>query len=452
MPTSQGFLTKCGFRKETDETYNNTAVALTNSSLIPYKSESIQIQLKTKDDESLIGYAGKVGQDIIGKLYSGSIDVVGQYQGLDTLFACVLGHSQYYLGTHQIETTAYRHIYVPDSNLHTDYWKVGEVEYVNDFVINTKKIRRGTLAINKVVSVWEYLSTMINKMTIKGNTEGITFTFDVLAGDLNTNSAVNTISLLNSLTFTSYPTILFQELTATIGDFSISQEVSDILKINEFEITIDNLLQSDLQTSESGLLIEEPVRNGFRSVSGSISFPRYSNDSGWYGNDFINNLINGSNKALKFEFVSSSLAGYEECYKLSIYLPTIKFQSGVPNISNPSVVPHTLNFQAFIPSNYQRGFLEKLYCDETITTTENSKEVAINGLKTEFATAGDTLIIDNGNDKGVYQIESVSVNTCIVDNYMTTTASDLTGRIIHTHRLSEIIIETINKLTTNVLV
>lgn len=99
-----------------------------------------------------------------------------------------------------------------------------------------------------------------------------------------------------------------------------------------FTLTVNNNLVTDDQTSGSGLLIEEPLRNGTYSIGLDLRFQRYNS-----ANKVLFEHIDYDAKLMGDIFFTGSTIESGETYKFNIYMPDMHVINSNVNVNDPGV-------------------------------------------------------------------------------------------------------------------
>jgi hypothetical protein len=267
------------------------------------------------------------------------------------------GNAGYTSGGTAEKYNAAAHIIEGDDYLQDIAWEAADGRNPG-FSATDKKVRRGQIGIAKQVSDWVYYSAYINKLTISGNPNEVTVTVDFIFYD-RVHGSYNS----GSWTMLSGSTaqVLFQQLEVKLGTRSGGEGSMATVRPSSFELSIDNKLKGDDQTTESGVNIEPPVRDGFRETMLKLEFPRYSSDL------YMTTADIDSEMAGKLIFTGPTLAG-GQTYLWGFFMSSLR-HIGAPDasISGPGRVPQTLEFVAekpggsdiFDAGNYEGVALKK---------------------------------------------------------------------------------------------
>lgn len=311
---SQGFLVRGVAGKES--TYG-TGVTVDN--IIPFLSESLN-RAVTKIQAAYLDGSASV-QDIRNSVIEATGDmefelvydeIAGAIIGNDLLFHAMLGSSAF-------DTTH------------------------NEFSPTLQLDESLTIALSKGVSVWEILGAKINTWEISGKAqENIVGSLSLIGQNLlRTGDAgiVNAAAAIAALNPTNRPTQLaFDDLVFRIGAHGAALANSDRVQISEFSLSGNNNLTEPEWASpaENGnaLLTLEPIRNGKREITLSITVPRYAADTFFTGL----NANTAYQAELLFQF-----SGTKE---VNIYLPNIRVTEGDAPTGGPESITQSFTFQA----------------------------------------------------------------------------------------------------------
>ena len=220
-----------------------------------------------------------------------------------------------------------------------------------DGIINLR--RDGTLAIDKVVSVWAWRGVMINTINFKVDQNGLSIDLGLVAFDLDRASAKNTSS--SGWNYSLSPklvqeTIKFAQGVFRIDDYSTGTPLAaaDETRISEFNLSIDNKLLTDGRDSVSQYFITEPMRNGIREVKGSFVMPRYDSDA------MIDKLRAETLQMSDYIFTGSTIVGASN-NSFEFYLRCMKLLNHREEISGAGVVNSRFDFQCIQPSGNPNG-------------------------------------------------------------------------------------------------
>lgn len=352
MAIGAGFSSKTVWKKEGEQGSYGTPVECGADDQAPLITEDLGREIEKELDNTIRHKAGYGGSDITGKLVSGPMTLEAVYRGIESIIVSALGFSNYSASPETVAAGVYKHTFEPAENLHTESWQAGDGILAGDgYLAGDNKVRRGTLCIDKSVSIWEFASAMIEGITIKGDAKGVKVELDLVPYDLDRASAVNTSSAAWSTPNDDWPSILFQDLVLWIDDYSDSVALTsaDAVGISEFEIKLENNLKIE-KDSLSGLYVAEPRRDGKRLITGSFTFPRYENDA------FLDDLDaqNPMMAMLKFTGSQIGATGYYKTFW--VWLSTIRFDEVKAPVGGAGLIPVTHTFTAEIPAAVPAGF------------------------------------------------------------------------------------------------
>jgi hypothetical protein len=352
MAQAAGYKSKTAWRKEDKQGAYGVPIECGANHQAPLVSESLAREIEKELDNVIRHKAGHGASDVLGKLVAGGITIEAVYRGIESIICSVMGFSHYTDSPATIAAGVYKHTFELAENLHTESWAAGDgILAGSGYLAGDNKVRRGTLCADKTISIWEYISTMINSITIKGDSKGVRIELDLIPYNLDRASAVNTTPAAWSIPNSDWESILFQDAVLWIDDYSASVALTnaDAVGISEFEIKLENNLKIE-KDSLSGLYIAEPKREAKRLVTGSFTFPRYENDI------FLNHLDDQISQMamLKFSGPQIGATGY---YKtLWTWLPSLKFDKVDAPLGGPGMLTVTHAFTCELPASVPFGF------------------------------------------------------------------------------------------------
>ncbi len=370
MTIGAGFSSKTAWKKEDKQGAYGTPIECVANNQQPLISEGLARDIEKELDNVIRNKAGYGASDIMSKLVSGPITIEAVYRGIESLIVSAMGFSNYSASPETVDTGVYKHTFELSDNLHTASWAAGDgILAGSGYLAGDNKVRRGTLCIDKSVSIWEFISTMINVLTVRGDSKGIYIDLELIPYDLDRASSTNTSSASWSIPGTDWLSILFQDLILWIDDYSDSVSLSsdDAVGVSEFEIKLENNLRI-AKDSLSGLLIAEPRREAKRMVTGSFTFPRYENDT------FLDDLDAQNAMMAMMKFTGSQIGATGYYRTFWIWLPTIKFDKVDAPMGGSGLIPVSHTFTAEIPAAAPSGF-----------PTQATKEMVIQ-VQNDYAT------------------------------------------------------------------
>jgi len=261
MATGAGYPAVMGAGKET--TFR-TGVAMTDR--IPYLSESLSEQIAMIEDDALIGTAGRNALD------KGPISLTGK---IETELRYTQKSGSYFCGSDLLVALAM-------AGTHT------YASSVNTLKLGDSPAAFATIALNKQVAYWEYLSCYMDGFELSGKVgEHLRADFDAVAYKLLRSGTTNGSTEFAALAASGGKRVLFGDMTFRLGDTADALASGDNIGLKDFKLTLKNNLTGPQFSSpdnsathtDSGLTIQ-PVRNGFREVMLEFTLPRYES-SGW---------------------------------------------------------------------------------------------------------------------------------------------------------------------------
>jgi len=352
MTIGAGFSSKTAWKKEDKQGAYGAPIACGANNQQPLISESLARDIEKELDNVIRYKAGYGAGDVTGKVVTGSITIEAVYRGIESLIVSALGFSNYTGSPETVAGGVYKHTFELANNLHTQSWAAGDgILAGSGYLAGDNKVRRGTLCIDKSVSIWEMISSMIQSITIRGEAKGVYIDLELIPYDLDRASATNTSSTGWTIPANDWLSIIFQDLAMWIDDYSDSVALTsdDAVGISAFEIKLENNLKM-AKDSLSGLYIAEPRREGKRLVTGSFSFPRYENDT------FLDHLVDQAAQMAMLKLTGSQIGATGHYRTFWIWLPTLKFDKVDAPVGGPGLIPVTHTFTCEIPAACPSGF------------------------------------------------------------------------------------------------
>lgn len=192
MALGQGATSKAAFKIENSAWGTSTDCGAGDQ--IHIISESISHAIEQAQAVHKDGNVGAKSLYPIAKKYSGDLLVEAHYAGLESLIACAFGMSHQNYSPVNTSTDAYEHYFEPSSDMSSRLFNAYEMTTPSGTIY-----RKGTLCLEKDVSVWELGSAMINAMNIEAGPERVTFSFTVAGQRIQFDTATNSASTSWSL-------------------------------------------------------------------------------------------------------------------------------------------------------------------------------------------------------------------------------------------------------------
>lgn len=207
-------------------------------------------------------------------------------------------------------------------------------ELTTSFSLKIQKTDTGKL--------WTYLGCKVSSLKISGNAKDqfIIATATIVAKSKSVGAG--TISE----TFTSESLTLMSQLTARLADRADALAGGDAVQITDWELTLDNNIKGDDAVGGSHNILE-PLRNGHRKVSATMTIPRIPSDvyAGYQQNRTPLQCD------LKFD---------DGTKKLEIEIPYLILSDGGDSpISGPEIIPGGFTFDCYVNSTAIMGDVDE---------------------------------------------------------------------------------------------
>lgn len=346
MTTSAGFKTKTVWRKEDTQDAYGTPIECGAGHQVPLVSENLAPEIEKQLDNVIRYKSGYGASDVLSRQVSGDMTLDAVYRGVESILVAGLGFADYTASPETVAGGVYKHTFEVADQLHTESWAAGDgILAGSGYLAGDNKVRRGSVCIDKNVSIWEYISTMVNTLSITGDAKGVRLGLDLIPYNLDRASAVNTDASTWSIPNTDWESVLFQDAELWIDDYSAGTALTsaDAVGISGFEIKLDNQMVIE-KDSRSGLYIAEPQRTGKRLVTGSFTFPRYTNDT------FLNHLDDQTAQMAMLKFTGSEIESTGYYHTLWVWLPTFKFDKIDAPTGGPGMLTVSHEFTCELPA------------------------------------------------------------------------------------------------------
>jgi hypothetical protein len=267
------------------------------------------------------------------------------------------GNGAYTSGGTAERYNAATHIFEGDETIQDQAWN-GNDGRNPGFSANDRKVRRFQLGVAKQVNDHVYSSSFVNKLTIAGNPNEVTITADIVSYDRLKGSYNSASWTLPAVTTAQ---LLFQQAVISLGTRAGGEGGVSIVRPSSLELTIDNKLKPDDQTSASGVKFEQPLRDGHREVMLKLEFPRYNAIAEELFFDLDTEYCG------KVVFTGPAISGTGETYLYGFFMSSLRWSNFDAAVSGPGRIPRTLEFFAekpggsdvFESGNYESVTLRK---------------------------------------------------------------------------------------------
>lgn len=305
-------------------------------------------------DVARVGYTDA---DVLSAAPTVTLHLAPRYRGLEALFACALGLEARRLGAtlmpEQLAPGVYRHLFEVDHHLSTGTGWLAPDDGIeeSDLVEGQRKVRRGTLAVVREVSVWEFLSVMLDELTLAWTVDGGTLSLSGLAHSLTRDSAVNTLTTMQHATLPGGPTVLLTHAVLRMAPYSTETPLDSTHEtgISSWTLTLKNALKGD-GGPRTGLAPDEFERSAPPLVTGTFTLPRYR------ANTLLDAWPATTSYMLDLTFTGGSIGASAYRYQLNLYVPGLVFTQVEPTGPTPSRAQVAVAWQAVTPAERPAGF------------------------------------------------------------------------------------------------
>lgn len=153
------------------------------------------------------------------------------------------------------------------------------------------------------------------------------------------DSATNKLNTLTNITRPSEIELTeFNHLTVLMKDqASAPLGAGDAIYLSGFTLTVTNNLRGDSVTTRAAPYVDEPTRNGWLEVSGTLTFAEL---------DANTNMVDHLAKTVKMLRISFDGAAWADLAPRYVFnMPSVQFESVDNNIAGPELAPNTVGFR-----------------------------------------------------------------------------------------------------------
>lgn len=168
------------------------------------------------------------------------------------------------------------------------------------------------------------------------------------------DSGTNTLATLSNITRPSdIQYTEFNHLTVAMNDQSGGSPdyTTDAQYLSGFSLTFENNMRTDSVTTRDAPYVDEPKRNGWLAVSGTLTYGELTAST---------NMADHLAKTVKKMFIrwqtAAGTIGVSSSYKLEIQLPSVQFESNDFNLTGPELAPNTVGFKCSRALSTPTGF------------------------------------------------------------------------------------------------
>ncbi len=356
--SSAGYPLVCGSVIEAASPGWGTAAVITNR--VPITKESLTEQVKFIEDNTLRGLAGHDALD------AGEISVQGT---IETDIRYTLKSGSYYCGSDLLLSAAMGT--APSYN-----------SSVNTMFLAQSPSRPVTIAMNKQVSYWEFVSCMLNGFKITGKTGGALMAeFPVVAHRVLRTGTTNGSTQFAALAANGGKRVRFPDITFRLGTLADALAAADAIGVNEFvldyqsglgdpefstpdyNVTVGAGTHGDNTTTRSPRLTLPVERNGRRKMELSFTLPRY----------YSNQMFTWRDAETELQCdIKTSIDSAARTF--SILMPRLKIVEVKAETSGPEHVPLQVKAQLLFNGGTSSATLYNDYMTNSVPTTNKIPE------------------------------------------------------------------------------
>lgn len=361
MPLSFGPESQCGFRREalvTARTWPAASAALLQWAL-PLLSAEVSEGLTKQFQATRGSQYGYTGSAVTAHTPTIALTLDWRYGGLEQLLCCAFGYMAKRVAGNTIvlpellAAGVYRHLYELDVSVTTaNLWGAADGVLGGDSLpAGLRKVRRGTVALSRGVSVWELLSGVVDQVSFAVQADGkATCAVNGIAYSLSRTSSANTLAVMAALPPLAYPTVLGTDLRVRLAPYSASTPLDsgDEVAVTAWSLTMQHNLAVQ-QSHEQPLHAAELEQQGTPLVSGSLTLPRYQSDT------FFAAYSANDTYMLECTFTGPLIPHTATAYAYTFYVPHVKLTQVTAPL-NQGTANQPLLWYAQVPIAQAAGF------------------------------------------------------------------------------------------------
>lgn len=308
------------------------AAGLAAGVAIPLLSETLEANVDRDEAPILAGKSGLSEGEVISYKAAGSLRTALMYNDLDVLLGMALGF-EHPIDSPASESALYRHVYEIDDVLHRQHWLTGEGwSSGGGLYTSWQKVRSGCIAIDKAVNDHANDSCMIRGFTLQCGTRETYLDLDIAywkkrRADLTSGSWP---------ALTDIRRIVFPQATLEIGSVDGTTYPDAEISFQNFTIVYNSQLRDSDFGSTTGVYIMEPVRDGFTTIEGTLTPPRYTSDL----------LSQHRDNTVEFRLRLTFANGDR---RLIFCLPLIVLTTDTEPVESPAAIQQSFGYRAFKP-------------------------------------------------------------------------------------------------------
>jgi hypothetical protein len=253
----------------------------------------------------------------------------------------------------QLAPGVYRHLFEVDHHLSTGSpWVVpDDGVQASDLDTGQRKVRRGTVAVVREISVWEYLSVMWDSLTLAWTVDQGSITLSGCAHSVTRESTINTLATMAQALPPIGPSMLLTHAVLRLAPYSTSTPLdsSHETGVSTWTLSLKNNLGADYGP-RMGRAPEEYERTAPPAVTGTFTMPRYR------ANTLLDAWPATTRYMLSMQFTGGFIGSSPYHYQLTLYVPGLIFTQVEPTGPTPSRAQLAVAWQAVSPADTPAGY------------------------------------------------------------------------------------------------
>lgn len=343
-----------------------SAEVATVTQLLPFLQEDVDNEF-THQVSTDVDSRGQVKlPKIVQRLGAGPIASNIEFQGNEIVWAMVMGFQAPKIGgisqpEEVVAGEVYRHLFEVDDGLDARPWKFGDGFLFgstgnggDNLTFGQRKMRRASWVVDKVQTVWETRSVMLDTLTLSSNSESNSILVTTIGYDTNYGTVNN--GNLSALSCATTPEAIFQNCVIRLAPVSDTVPLgpADVISpgIEALTVTINNNLQARTNR-DTKTFIDEPRRQGSPQMGGTFNVGSYENTNvvlqQWFQDQ--------TPLMMTVEYTGEEIPpSTGEFYQLTLYFPSVTLTGENLGVSGPGQIKPGFSWVATKPAVQPAGF------------------------------------------------------------------------------------------------
>lgn len=328
------------------------------ATMIPVRSIDPQEGVSMAFNETTAHGRGATSADILSIQPSETWTCPMRYEGFEQLWACALGYQARRLNAvampEALAPGIYRHLFEVDDGLSTALpWTLADGFTAGELATPLFRVRRGTAAVWRQVSVWELLSAMVDSVTFSASIDvGMSAQWRFVGFQRRRDSVVNTIATLQALPANAAPNILKRHEIFRLAPQSLSTalQAGNRLRPRSWQLTINNNLTA-APGPRTWPYPEEYERSASPTLTLLLDFPRYTDDAAFQ------RLLGATPLMADLRLTGPAIRNTGYAYQCNLSFPQFHLREVTAPVQGPGVASYSHQALLEVPAQQPAGFV-----------------------------------------------------------------------------------------------